>query len=105
MTLEQMQDTQVEDFARWLPAIVAVKTYDEFPPELWLGREERQVQPLEYLGLCHLVEAKLSQQHRVDFINALRFLIGKETKHAVSDLQLVSATFDQRHAALKEVMG
>jgi len=98
-----MTDTQIEDFARWLPDIVTVKTYDAFPPELWLIKEHRQVQPLEYLGLCHLVEGKLTEDQKDQYTTEL--LNDQWGSSNAVFWHIANATFDQRHVALKGVLG
>lgn len=99
-----MTDTQKFDFARWLPDIVAVKTHDACAPALWLLKQARIVYPSEYLWLCHLAEATLSLPMQNAFDDAL-IKACADHKGRTRAFDIDHASFDKRHAALKEVLG
>lgn len=59
----------------------------------------------ELLSLCRMVEEAFTQAGKVDHLNALRAILTKEYNRAISDFDLLHASWQQRIQAAAKVKG
>jgi hypothetical protein len=76
------------------------KTYEDSP--LNIGN---LVLPREWLWIVAECEKTLDLDGRVNYINNLRFLLGQELKRAISDVDLMFTTWQQRGIAYLKTIG
>lgn len=75
---------------------------------LWNHNDPRFVEAVkdtELLSLCMMVEETFTQAEKVDYLNALRAILAKEHNRAISDFDLLHASWQQRIQAVAKVKG